>query len=77
VNDRVTADTSDNDKAFNIFSPRLLFHTGWLSRDEFSLQYSYFNYGDEVIVRTGFPPSDDPEATPDQHVFALTGTFWW
>jgi hypothetical protein len=75
--DHVSADSSDDGKAFNIFSPRLLFHTDWLSRDEFALQYSYFQYGNDVIVRTGLPKVDDPSATPDKTVISLSGTFWW
>ncbi|HWA71303.1 MAG TPA: hypothetical protein VG937_03160 [Polyangiaceae bacterium] len=75
--DHAAAKSDDSATAFNIFSPRLHFHTDWLSRDELALQYSYFNSGSDVIVRTGYPPSDDPGATPDQHVFSLSGSFWW
>lgn len=75
--DHVAADSSDSATAFNVFSPRLLFHTDWLSRDEFALQYSYFQYGSDVIVRTGSPKTDDLTATPDKTVLSLSGTFWW
>jgi hypothetical protein len=75
--DHVAANSSDAGTAFNIFSPRLLFHTDWLSRDEFALQYSYFQYGSDVIVRTGAERVDDPTATPDKTVISLSGTFWW
>jgi hypothetical protein len=75
--DHAIADTDDTATAFNIVSPRVHFHTDWLSRDEIALQYSYFYSGNEVIVRTGYPPTPDPGATPDQHVFSLSGTFWW
>lgn len=67
----------DTRQAFSILSPRLLFHTDWLSRDEFALQYSHFVYGGDVIVRTGYPPVDDPSAVPDEDVFTISGTFWW
>ncbi|HEY8946039.1 MAG TPA: hypothetical protein VIM73_17345, partial [Polyangiaceae bacterium] len=75
--DRVTRNTDDDESAFTILSPRILFHTGWQSRDEFAIQYSRFSYGENVTVRTGYPPTDDPEASPDQDVFTLSGTFWW
>jgi len=75
--DHATPDTDESEQAFQIISPRLLFHTNWLSRDEFTLQYSRFVYGDDVVVRTGSPPTDDPTARPDQDVFSLSGTFWW
>jgi hypothetical protein len=75
--DEVRLHGSDSAQAFLISSSRLLFHTGWLSRDEFAVQYSYFSYGNKVYVRTGYPPTLDPSANPDSHVLSLTGTFWW
>jgi len=75
--DHVRPALDDSDRAFSVISPRLLFHTDWRSRDEFMLQYSHYVTGDAVSVRTGFPPVDDPQASPDRHVFTLSGTFWW
>ena len=75
--DHVRLDNDDSRKAFSIFTGRLLFHTGWRSRDEISLQYSYFDYGSEVYVKTGFPPVTNPTINPDRQVLSLTGTFWW
>jgi hypothetical protein len=75
--DHVRLDNSDSKKAFTIVSSRLLFHTGWKSRDEFALQYSHFTYGSDVEVKTGYPATLDPTANPDHDVFSLTGTFWW
>lgn len=75
--DHVNLNSDDDEQSFNILSPRLLFHTGWQSRDEFAIQYSQFMYGDRVVVRSGFPPVDDPSITPDQHVLTISGTFWW
>jgi hypothetical protein len=75
--DHVEGDTSDSTKSFNSFSPRLLFHTDWLSRDEFAVQYSFFQYGENVLTRAGHPPVPDPAAPRDKHVFVVSGTFWW
>lgn len=75
--DHVEGDTSDSTKSFNILSPRLLFHTDWMSRDEFALQYSFFQYGQNVMTRAGHPPVNDPAAPRDKHVFVVSGTFWW
>jgi hypothetical protein len=75
--DHVRLHGSDSKSAFSIFSPRVLFHTGWKSRDEFALQYSYFQAGSDVYVQTGFPPGTGPNANPDRHVITLSGTFWW
>jgi hypothetical protein len=75
--DYVSPDQDNKDRAFTIISPRLLFHTGWQSRDEFMLQYSNFSYGDEVTVKTGLPAVEDPTAIPDEHVVSISGSFWW
>lgn len=75
--DHVSSDADSSLKSFNIFSARLLAHTGWNSRDEFALQYSRFVYSSGVVVRTGLPPRDDPRANPDKDVFSLSATFWW
>ena len=75
--DHVRLDNSSSAKAFTSFSTRVLFHTGWRSRDEIALQYAHFIYGSGVQVKSGYPPILDPTLNPDRHVFSLTGTFWW
>jgi hypothetical protein len=75
--DHVRLNADDSRQAFSIFSSRLLFHTGWRSRDEIALQYSYFDYGSLVPVKTGYPPVATTGVNPDKHVLSLTGTFWW
>ena len=75
--DHVAPDASDNTTAFNVISPRVLFHTDWQSRDEIALQYSYFNNGKNAVVYTGAPPTADPSVRPDSHAFMVSGTFWW
>jgi hypothetical protein len=75
--DHVRLQGSDSKNAFSIFSSRVLFHTGWRSKDEFALQYSYVQAGSDVYVQTGFPPGTAPNANPDRHVITLSGTFWW
>jgi hypothetical protein len=75
--DHVIQARYDTEQSFTILSPRVMFHTGWQSRDELALQYSHFSYGDHVVVRTGYPPVDDPTSHPDEHVISLSGRFWW
>ena len=33
--------------------------------------------GPGVTVRTGYPAQEDPSAIPDEHVFTMSGTYWW
>jgi hypothetical protein len=75
--DHVRLHGSDSTQAYTSLASRLLFHTGWRSRGEIALQYTYFIYGSGVLVETGYPPLPDPNANPDKNVFSLIGTFWW
>jgi hypothetical protein len=75
--DHVRLDSEFNAQSFNVYTGRLLFHTDWLSRDEFAISYSHFAYGDGVNVARGYPPVDDPSVNPDEHVLALSASFWW
>jgi len=75
--DHVRLNSEINAKSFNITTARVLFHTDWLSRDEFALQYSLFAYGDQVNVARGYPPVEDSSLNPDRHVIAMSATFWW
>lgn len=75
--DHVRLDNEFNRRSFTIYTGRLLFHTGWQSRDEFALQYSHFTYGREVYVEKGFPALDDPGLNPDSDALSLSATFWW
>jgi hypothetical protein len=75
--DHVRQNNDLNRRSFTIYTSRLLFHTGWQSRDEFAFQYSYFVYGREVFVESGYPPADNPGLNPDQHVLSMSATFWW
>jgi len=75
--DHVRFDASDDTQAYNVISPRLLFHTDWQSRDELCLQYSHFIYGENVYAWRGNPLVQDPRAIPDRNVLMLSGTFWW
>lgn len=75
--DHVRLDHEFNRRAFTVYTGRVLFHTGWQSRDEFALQYSHFTYGREVYVEKGFPAVDDPSLNPDTDALSLSATFWW
>jgi len=75
--DHVRLDNELNRRAFTIYTARLLLHTNWRSRDQFSLQYSHFVYGREVQVESGFPPQDTPGLAPDRDVLSLSVSSWW
>jgi hypothetical protein len=64
-------------EAFNIVTPRLLFHNGWDSQMEIALSWSHFIYGGEFDLDSGNPPIFPPTASPDGDVVALTGWLWW
>jgi hypothetical protein len=75
--DHVRLHGGDSTQAYTSLASRLLFHTGWRSRGEIALQYTYFVYGSAVYVDSGYPPTPDMNINPDRSVFSLIGTFWW
>jgi hypothetical protein len=75
--DHVSPDSDDTEQAFSIISPRLIFRSNWQSRDQVVLQYSHWLYGDNPIVRSGYPAVDDPTLEPDEQVLSLSASMWW
>jgi len=75
--DQVRPDTAKHEQTFSVISPRVIFRTDWQSRDQVVLQYSRFIYGDDVVVRSGYPAREDPTIAPDEHVVSLSASMWW
>jgi hypothetical protein len=75
--DRVISDLSDASKTMAILSPRIFFRTDYNSRDQVTLQYSYWMNGSGVVARTGYKSEPRPDLEPDAHTFSLTATMWW
>jgi hypothetical protein len=75
--DHVQPNVDDKDESFTILSPKVIFRTDWQSHDQVALGYSHFFYGNEVVVRSGTPPMDDPTINPDEDVISLSASMWW
>lgn len=75
--DHVQPNVDDKDESFSIISPKVIFRTDWQSHDQVALGYSHFFYGNEVVVRNGLPPVDDPTINPDEDVISLSASMWW
>ncbi len=75
--DHVMPDVGEGTTYNAIVTGRVIFHSDWNSRDQVTLQYSYYNCGSFSVVREGYPPKDDPTIVPDSHVLSLTATLWW
>jgi hypothetical protein len=67
----------NNGSSFTMYTGRLLFHSDWMSRDEFALQYTHFVYGRQVYAANGYPAADNASLSPDKNVVTLSATFWW
>jgi hypothetical protein len=68
---------NDSSQSFTIVSPRLIFRSKWNAHDQVVLQYSRFFYGDNVVVRSGYPAAPDPTISPDRDVISLSASMWW
>ena len=75
--DHVRPSSEDDGQTFSIISPRIIFRSDWQSRDQVVLQYSHWLYGDNPIVRSGYPAVDDPGLEPDEHMISLSASMWW
>ncbi len=70
--------SSENDRySFAVISPRLIFRTDWQATDQLVLQYSHWIDGSQTVVRTGYPPKEDPTTSPDTDMVSLTASMWW
>jgi hypothetical protein len=75
--DRVIANTKDASKTLAIVSPRIIFRSDFNSQDQVTLQYSHWTDGSGVVVRDGYPPTDNPSLVPDKDTFSLSASMWW
>jgi hypothetical protein len=75
--DHVTPNVDNERYSFAVISPRLIFRTDWQSTDQLVLQYSHWMNGSQTLVRTGYPPREDPIANPDTDMLSLTASMWW
>jgi len=75
--DYVAPNGGDSSQAFSILSPRLIFRSKWQAHDQVVLQYSHFFYGDNVVVRSGYPAVPDPTIHPDRDMISLSASMWW
>lgn len=72
--DFVGPDLADSARSFHVISPKLLFHTSFLSREQFSLRYTRWFYGDRVLIQTVAP--NDIQGL-DEQMIALQANMWW
>ncbi len=72
--DYVGPDLGNSERSFQIISPKLLFHTSFLSHEQFSLRYTRWFYGDQVIIQTVAP--NDIQGL-DEQMIALQANMWW
>ncbi len=71
--DLVQPDLSDRDQSFAILSPKLVFMTQYISKEEVTLQYSRYFLGSKAYP--SYPYADIDEADPN--VFMIVGRMWW
>jgi hypothetical protein len=88
--DRLLPDTNDSSQGFSILSPKILFHSQFLTHELITLQYSKYFYGQAYFRETrpatavpsgpvtpygyGAPGITGP---PDENVFKIQATMWW
>jgi hypothetical protein len=81
--DLVQPTNFDKEQSFFVISPKIMLHTKFASHEEFTLWYSHYSYGQNVLPQ---PPNGihnpNPIGTcgpfpPDDNVVGIKGTMWW
>jgi hypothetical protein len=72
-----TAPASDDDFAFQVFSPRIILRSDWQARDQVVLQWSHWENGILTAARQGYPAVEDLSVFPDKDVISLSANMWW
>jgi hypothetical protein len=76
--DSVNPDMSNNKLSFNQLSGNILFQSNFVTHETFTLQYTKYFYGDDVMP--GYPwTTDGPNGAmrPDDHVITFGASMWW
>ncbi|MBV9948992.1 MAG: hypothetical protein JOZ69_19240, partial [Myxococcales bacterium] len=73
----------DKEQSFLVISPKIMLHTKFASHEEFTIWYSHYTYGANVLPQ---PPNGihNPNMygsagpfPPDENVAGIKGTMWW
>jgi hypothetical protein len=83
--DWVQPNMSDNTHSFWVWSPRLIFRTEFVTHEQVTIQYQYYNYGSWYTSNpVGSLPYPYGQAgnlwvplQPDRHTFTIAASMWW
>jgi hypothetical protein len=67
--DRVLPDGPNTDFAYSAISPRLIFHTNWLSREYVIVDYTRYIFGPKTVASA---PFDTQVARPDPNLVVVS-----
>jgi hypothetical protein len=72
--DHVIPNSKDSQETFDVFGPKLLFKTDWLSHETVTLSYTKWFYGAHTHAEF---PYDLTRGQLDDEMYALTFGMWW
>ena len=85
--DSVQPNMDDRTHSFWVLSPRLILRTGFVTREQITLQYQYYSYGswytNHPTVTQGLPFPYGQTGNlwlplqPDRHTFTVAASMWW
>jgi hypothetical protein len=70
--DVVQPSSKDASESFWVISPKIMFHTAFITHEEITAQYSHYSYNSGVTPQ---PPNN--AFPPDENVFGVKATMWW
>jgi hypothetical protein len=90
--DSVQPNMDDRTHDFWVLSPRVIFHTAFVTREQVTIQYQYYSYG-SWYFNSPTSPTNGPTASlpfpygqsgnlwvpaqPDKHTFTIAASMWW
>ena len=83
--DSVQPNMDDRTHDFWVLSPRLLFHTEFVTREQVMIQYQFYSYGswytNDPTHSLPFPYGQTGNLwtplQPDRHTFTIAASMWW
>jgi hypothetical protein len=75
--DHVHPNLDRDGPTFAAITPRLIFRSDWITRENVGIQYTGFLFGDDVAINGDSRLVNTNSQNPDRHLVALFATMYW
>lgn len=78
--DLVQPDLKNSEHSFQVFSPRIVLRTRFVTHEQITIQYTHYAYKSQVVLPFPFNGDGAPFPTKiggDKGVFTISASMWW